>query len=89
MDYYEYENPLDVEFLSLVLVHNIHRDRQSSQVEIVQKPYYQKELTPEPEPEMEGEIELEAEPPAVVYAPPLKALKEKRNWWDFHKPVYA
>lgn len=80
---------LDVEFIPYVLVHKVHRNLKSSQVEIFPIPYYYKEQTPEPEPEREGEIEQEPPPVEVVYAPPLPAFKEKKNWWDFFRPVYA
>lgn len=80
---------MDVEFIPYVLLHRIHRNLKSSQVEITVLPHYFRDVTPEPEPELDTEAEPEIPPPTVIFAPPLPALKEKKNWWDFIRPVYG
>lgn len=80
---------MDVEFIPYVLLHKVHRNLKSSQVEILPIPHYFREMTPESEPEPEPEPEPDIPPPTVVFAPPLPALKEKQNWWDFVRSVYA
>ena len=80
----------DIDFIPYILVHKVHRNLKSSQVEIVPLHHYFRDATPEPEPEGEGEQETEIPgPPPVIYAPPLPALKEKKNWWDFFRPIYG
>lgn len=83
-----YTKPMDVEYIPYIIVYKIHRNIESSQVEIVQVPHFYREPTPpEEEPPIEPEPEPEPEPTAKVFAPPLKPLKEKGNWWDLIKPI--
>ena len=82
-----YDSPMDVEFIPYKLIYKVHRNIQSSQVEITQIPHYYRPPTPEEEPPVEPEPEPEPVPVVKVFAPPLKPLKEKGNWWDLIKPI--